>query len=143
MKHVKVDQCLPLRDIAPLLVRPARDPVVSREELGGADIAMKTMKEELELGMASSFTCPEGHASLWESQHGELLEYCCRVGHRFSPDGLLADQSEVIEHELWSLLNATDERATLLDRLSAQARAPSDVEAGQASTSHEHSLSYQ
>ena len=119
MRYVKVDHCLPLSAIASMLVQLALDPVEERPRV--AEVNMKKPRPSVEQEVPSGLTCPECRASLWESRHGELLEFRCRVGHTFSPEGLLAAQSETLERILWSSLNVIEERGTLIDRLAAQA----------------------
>lgn len=122
LKYVKVDYCLPLTSIPPLLVALTKDPPKAEGETNATDANMDKRKAEMEAEKPTGFTCPECQASLWESQHGKLLEFRCRVGHTFLPESLLADQSEMVERALWSSLNVIEERAALIDRLAAQAR---------------------
>ena len=70
----------------------------------------------------SSFTCPECHGTLWERREGELIRFRCRVGHGFTADTLLAEQSEALEAALWTALRALEEKAALAHRLTARAR---------------------
>ena len=58
---------------------------------------------------------------LWEVQEGRLTRYRCRVGHAFSPESLLASQSEYLEEALWSALRALEESAALAKRLQGRA----------------------
>ena len=70
----------------------------------------------------SQFTCPECHGSLFERQDGTLVRYRCRTGHAFSPDTLVAAQSEGVEDALWIALRALEENAALWRRLANRAR---------------------
>ena len=72
-------------------------------------------------GRPSGFSCPDCHGVLWEMQEGELTRYRCRVGHAFSPESLLASQSEYLEEALWSALRALEESAALAKRLQSRA----------------------
>jgi two-component system chemotaxis response regulator CheB len=47
----------------------------------------------------------------------------CRTGHGFSPEVLLAGQSQIVEVGLWEALRALEERAAMARRMSARARA--------------------
>ncbi len=67
------------------------------------------------------FTCPECQGTLWEMRDGELLRFRCRVGHAYSSESLFAGQSESVEAALWTALRALEEKATLSQRLAAQA----------------------
>lgn len=119
MKHVAVDYCLPLAQIAPLLVQLARDP--AEEPPATTEAAMKKVKSETDQVM-SGFTCPECGASLWGTFRSGLPEFRCRVGHTFLPESLLASQSEMIEKALWKALNVIEERVALINLLAGEAR---------------------
>ena len=76
-------------------------------------------------GAAESVTpvplaCPECGGTLWEVRHGELRNYRCQVGHRYSDDGLLTAQSERLEAALWAATRALEEQAAMLLRLAAR-----------------------
>jgi two-component system chemotaxis response regulator CheB len=118
LRYVSVDHCLPVAKIAPMLETLARDPVSTQAPALSTEViaAVKTeTKPEFTL------TCPECRSSLRENYLGTLLQYSCRVGHRFTPDSLLADQSETIERTLWLSVAAIEERVQLLQRLEGQA----------------------
>ncbi|MDQ2764391.1 MAG: chemotaxis protein CheB, partial [Pseudomonadota bacterium] len=72
-------------------------------------------------GDPSGYACPECHGVLWEIQEGELVRFRCRVGHAYSPDSLLASQSQGLEDALWVALRALEESASLARRLSERA----------------------
>lgn len=48
---------------------------------------------------------------------GDLVRYRCHTGHAFSPDSLLAEQSEAVEKALYSALRALEEKAAIAQRL--------------------------
>ena len=134
VENVAVDWILPLAEIAPALVRLAQEPPEKnmdfmaspqhKEDMAvEADIAEMDMAalEQDRAGQPSGFTCPECHGALWETQDGELIRFRCRVGHAYSPDSLLADQSEALEDALWIALRALEESAALADRLQKRA----------------------
>jgi two-component system chemotaxis response regulator CheB len=130
--HVAVDHCLPVAQIAPLLARLVNEPV---EEPAGGEPVSDELNQEAEMaeldaaamqdphraGTPSAFGCPECGGVLWELRDGELLHFRCRVGHAWSPDSLLAEQSEALEAALWTALRALEESAALSRRLAAQA----------------------
>lgn len=125
LNSVEVDHCLPLPEIAPLLVQLARRQVT--------DVARRpppSMQTEVEfamlehdiremgsLGVPTGFTCPNCHGSLWELKDGELVHYRCHVGHAFSPDSLLAEQSLALEEALYSAVRALEEKGAVLRRM--------------------------
>jgi len=115
MTGVKVDHCVPLKSLAPLLESLARDPIAASTGPSLPEVVtMSGNGRNTEFG----FTCPECHSSLQESYLGNLLQFSCRAGHTFTGEGLLAGQSEALERSLWSSLIATEERAQLISRLS-------------------------
>ena len=79
--------------------------------------------EHLEkIAKRSTLTCPECHGVLWEMQEGELLRFRCQVGHAYTVESMMADQSEALERALWAALRALEERADLSRRLAGRAR---------------------
>lgn len=71
-------------------------------------------------GPPSTLTCPECHGPLWELDVGRLKRYQCRVGHAYSEEALVVEQGSAVETALWSALEALEERAEFLGRLSAR-----------------------
>jgi two-component system chemotaxis response regulator CheB len=66
--------------------------------------------------VASGFTCPNCHGSVWELDDGGLPRIECRVGHAFSVDAFLGEQAVALEDAIWSAINALEERAMTLRR---------------------------
>src|SRR5947209_11985790 len=135
MENAKIDYSLPLTEIAPLLVRLAREqaeedgryPVpddlklearIAEQEMDAEDF----IKSVNQLGNISAFTCPDCHGALWELRDGELVRFRCHVGHAFSADSLEAEQSEALEGALWSALRALEEKMALTRRMAHRAR---------------------
>jgi two-component system chemotaxis response regulator CheB len=132
LEVVKVDYCLPTREIAPLLLGLAQEPVMDeavsavpeemKKEAQIEAMDMDTIEDEEKPGTPSVFGCPECGGVLWELQDGELLRFRCRVGHAFGAEGLVSAQSESIDTALWSAFRALEENAALARRLAKQAR---------------------
>jgi two-component system, chemotaxis family, protein-glutamate methylesterase/glutaminase len=132
LEAVKVDYCLPAREIGPLLERLSHEPVkeevastVSEEMQKEAEIEamnMDTIEDEEKPGVPSVFGCPECGGVLWELADGEMLRFRCRVGHAFGSEGLLSAQSEGVDAALWSAFRALEENAAVLRRLAERAR---------------------
>jgi two-component system chemotaxis response regulator CheB len=51
-----------------------------------------------------------------------MLRYKCRVGHLYSPDSLMADQTEAVERALWAAIRSMEEQAEFSDRLATNSR---------------------
>ena len=120
LRNVKVNHCVPLPEIAPLLVQLATTRDVPKSKKGISRMKKRSLspKEmEKEFGMPTSFVCPECNGPLWETKAGPSLQFRCHVGHAYSPDSLLADHADGLERALWSAVRTFDERASLLRRL--------------------------
>ena len=130
IEHVEIDHVLPAAGIAETLARLTGEPVPEP-----AGPVSDEMKAEVELegfsmeaiegghpGRPSGFSCPDCNGVLWEIQEGGLVRFRCRVGHAWSPESLLTQQSESLEAALWVALRTLEERAALASRLAEPAR---------------------
>jgi two-component system chemotaxis response regulator CheB len=115
--HVPVDNILPVAAIGPALVELATTPV--QQGVAAMSDGNARVREPLE--SLSAYTCPECHGTLWEVQQGTALDFCCRVGHRFSVESLVARESEQVETALWTAVRVLEEKAALLCRLADRA----------------------
>jgi two-component system, chemotaxis family, protein-glutamate methylesterase/glutaminase len=132
LAHVAVDHCLPLKEISTLLARlastaaadvasyPVPPGMALESKIAGMD--MQALQSEERHGAPSTFSCPECNGVLYEVRDGELVRFRCRVGHAFSAETMMAEQSEALETALWMALNTLDEHATLSRRLLTQAQ---------------------
>jgi two-component system chemotaxis response regulator CheB len=128
IKHVEVDHILPLKEIAPLLVRLTEAP--AGEEGGRAvseemEIEVKIAREDnalesgiLNWGEPSFYACPECHGVLLQMKEGNNLRFRCHTGHAYSVDSLLAEFTEKTEATLWSAIRAIEEGIILMRTLS-------------------------
>jgi len=131
MENVALDHCLPVAGIAPLLAQlvsaPAKnDAVYPMSEILKVETRIARLEEsEMEdvekIGKLSALTCPECNGALWELRDGELLRFRCHVGHAFSAESLIAEQSEALENALWVALRSLEENAALSRRLAERA----------------------
>ncbi len=83
---------------------------------------VKDPMEDVEAGIPSVFACPDCGGVLWEVQEGEIVRYRCRIGHKYSVDGLDERQQIHLEDALWSALRALDENAELSARLAERSK---------------------
>lgn len=65
--------------------------------------------------------CPECGGVLSERAEAGVLQWECRVGHRYSPDTLIDAQADSVEAALWAALRALADRGALLGRMAEQA----------------------
>jgi two-component system chemotaxis response regulator CheB len=131
LEHVRVDHVLPAAAMGALLARLATEPAgEASQSAAPADMDVEVDVEGFSLeamegehpGKPSGFSCPDCNGVLWEIQDGELQRFRCRVGHAWSPESLLTQQSEGLEAALWIALRSLEERAALARKLAAPAR---------------------
>jgi two-component system chemotaxis response regulator CheB len=127
IKHVEVDHIVPLRDIAPLLVRLAETPAAEE----GAYPVSKEMETEVKIakennalesgimkwGEPSVYACPECHGVLLQLKEGGNLRFRCHTGHAYSVESLLAEFTGKTEDSLWNAIRAVEECVILLRSL--------------------------
>jgi two-component system chemotaxis response regulator CheB len=65
--------------------------------------------------------CPECGGVLTERTEAGVLQWECRVGHRYSPDTLIDAQADDVEGALWAAVRALADRSALLRRMAEQA----------------------
>jgi two-component system, chemotaxis family, protein-glutamate methylesterase/glutaminase len=65
--------------------------------------------------------CPECGGVLSERAEAGVLQWECRIGHRYSPDTLIDAQADSVEGALWAAIRALADRGALLGRMAQQA----------------------
>jgi two-component system chemotaxis response regulator CheB len=130
-RYVAVDAVLRLADIAPMLMRLTHEPAVTTKD-GAMDdhLELEAKISELDrealeqadtLGVPAPFSCPDCGGVLMEFYDEDLLRFRCQIGHAYSPESLVARQTDQLDITLWAAYRAIDERARLLRRLAAEA----------------------
>jgi two-component system chemotaxis response regulator CheB len=124
IKHVEVDHILPLKEIAPLLVKLADAPAgeegdypVSEEMETEVKIAREDNALEsgiMKWGEPSIYACPECHGVLLQLKEGNGVRFRCHTGHAYSVDSLLSEFTEKTEDSLWSAIRAIEEGVLLM-----------------------------
>jgi two-component system chemotaxis response regulator CheB len=127
MRQVKVDYCLSIEKIAPLLVRLTNMPVAeegANEVPEEMDIEVRIAKEDtaleagvLKLGEPSNYACPECHGVLLQLKDKGYPRFRCHTGHAYSVDSLLSEITENVEDSLWNAIRAIEESALLMKHL--------------------------
>jgi two-component system chemotaxis response regulator CheB len=132
------DHVVPLAELPALLVRlvreappprgaPMTDPLENMPPRIERDMAEQ--QEGRKRGQLTVFTCPECGGSMWQVDEKELTRFRCHTGHVYYGDGLLAEQSEVLEAALWTAVRAFREKAILAEQLAVTERAAGRTEA--------------
>jgi two-component system, chemotaxis family, protein-glutamate methylesterase/glutaminase len=127
--NVDVDYILPVAEIAALLVRLAQDAIPEETVISSSNGNLDKEVEIAEMttqaipsGVPAVWACPECGGTLWELHEGNLMRFRCRVGHAFSAQSLLVEQSEQIEDAFWAALRALEESASLARRMAEHAQ---------------------
>jgi two-component system chemotaxis response regulator CheB len=131
LRHVHVDHCVKLADLADLIARLAaapagRPPAIPEDIRLEAEIAERgdgTIETEQRLGRPSPFSCPDCGGVLWQIEDGALPRYRCHTGHGYTTAALAAGQSAKLEGALASALRGHRERAELFRRMAENAHA--------------------
>jgi len=130
--NVPVDHVLPLAEIGPALDGLLRQPRPAAVICGEDEVE----KEPDEMGVspgnedgngsasgeASGLTCPECGGALWEKRGERPLHFRCRTGHAYSPESLLARQTDSLDEAFWAALRSLEENAALSRRMAKRAR---------------------
>lgn len=118
LDNVPVDHCVPLARLPPLLVdlvhqRTGEAPPEAESPHGL--VGEKVEAPEIE------FTCPDCGGNLTRNGDGAILSFRCKVGHRYTPEGLENEQAEALEAALWVALRTIEDTAALARRMAARA----------------------
>ncbi|AGP37711.1 chemotaxis protein CheB [Sorangium cellulosum] len=117
LDSVHVDHCVPLARLPPLLAdlvqagegEPPRE-AASPSGLVGGQGEVPEMQ----------FTCPDCGGNLMRSDSA-TLSFHCKVGHRYSLEGLEDVQADALEAALWVALRTIEDSAALARRMAARA----------------------
>jgi two-component system chemotaxis response regulator CheB len=119
---VDVDFCLPLRQIAEVLVQlidgKATNTTESTDEGNRMDqhaSAERTISRPP--GEQIPVSCPECNGPLYEVTEGKLARFQCFVGHSFAPESLSEQQTDALERALWTAIRRLKERVVLHQEL--------------------------
>lgn len=132
--NVKVDHCVPLGAIAPLLSRlvapsslaaSAAPPEVLLREQSVFE-GVEPMENLHAIGTPSQLTCPDCGGTLSEVQGARPLRYRCHTGHAYTASSLQDAQAEQADHALQASLRALKEREQLLRRMAVVSRGIGD-----------------
>jgi two-component system chemotaxis response regulator CheB len=124
---VAVDHIVTLAEMAPLLSDlmrrvPPGDVHAECVKKGETTLLVGDWEGGAQVGQPTGLTCPECGGALFETPGQEPDHFRCRTGHAYSPQSLLAKQSQALEGTLWAAMRALEERAALARRLENRAR---------------------
>src|SRR5262245_505258 len=122
LNMVDVDFCLPVRQIAGVLVQLASGKATNITESVNGENTMddRATAEHPTVeppGDQIPVTCPECNGPLYEIKDDELAHFQCFVGHRFSPESLSEQHTEALERALWTAIRKLKERVVLHKKL--------------------------
>jgi two-component system, chemotaxis family, protein-glutamate methylesterase/glutaminase len=129
LAYVKVDHCLPVHEMAPLLVslsrRAARAPEATPPpelvfEHHFPDLKGDPMDNLKAIAAPSGFVCPDCRGSLWKVHDAQPPRYRCYTGHVYTLKSLRQAQEEGVDSALWNALRALEEKHNLLKEMAAE-----------------------
>jgi two-component system, chemotaxis family, protein-glutamate methylesterase/glutaminase len=126
-RQVNVDHCVPVSEIAELLVRLCKEPITEKRDVMKDEQTRKEIeiaaeenaveKSVMDFGELSPFTCPECHGVLSGLYDGDLVRYRCHTGHAYTVAALMASLTEKVEDYLYNATRGMDETIILLNHL--------------------------
>jgi len=124
-----VDHVLPVDQMPELLTRLVADQVAATDpapdlmqmEVAMANLDPDAMQRPERPGTPAGLSCPDCNGAMFELHEGGLTRLRCRVGHAWSPESLVAQQSAAYETALWTALRTLEEKAALTLKLGNQA----------------------
>ncbi|WP_157271365.1 chemotaxis protein CheB [Azohydromonas aeria] len=136
LRAVTVDHCVPLAQVAPLLVGLVQQavpgeapqeppPRLVHEHLAGMG-GENAMEDLQQAAVPSTLVCPDCKGTLWEIRGSQPPRYRCHTGHAFSLRSLASVQQSAAEDALWSALRALQEKELLLRKIADLDRSAGD-----------------
>lgn len=111
LRNLTVEHVVATTEIAPLLTR------LTAEAAPNKGVAPMPEDDQEASQQLVPIVCPECQGALTETRYRELIQYSCHVGHRYTLEAMLAEQSNSLESALWASVRALEESATLATRL--------------------------
>ena len=118
LRHVEVDYCVPLAEMAELLLRLTDEPgdvgAYEMPEEPRIEVSIAKAEQALEagvlrLGEPSNYACPECHGVLLQLNEENRIRFRCHTGHAYSAESLVAEMDEAIEESLWNAIRSVEE----------------------------------
>jgi two-component system chemotaxis response regulator CheB len=118
LQRVPVDHIVHPPELGSLLVRLAREPAGPAAQ---PDPVVSRLEGDLP-GELTPIVCPICQGALTEAHAGAFEHFRCHVGHAFSMESLVREQSESLERALWAAVRALEESSGLSRRLALRER---------------------
>lgn len=135
LRYVKVDHTVAIADAGALLVRLVAETSPSQQgfpttveleiESNIAEQVMNTKQflESVEkIGKRTTYTCPDCNGAIWQIGDDEPLKLRCHVGHSFTGEVFLQEQSRNTETALWTVIRIMEEKVTFARQLAERKR---------------------
>lgn len=132
LAYVDVDYCVPVKELAPLLVQLSRETVMDKPDFTSdeqqrmeTEVNIAAQENAFEMGILSmgeltALTCPECNGALISIKEGKLIRYRCHTGHAFTASSLLAETTKVVEESFWKAIRSLEETVILLEQSAKQ-----------------------
>ncbi|RFS17279.1 chemotaxis protein CheB [Emticicia sp. C21] len=126
LREVQVDYCVPVAEMADLLVNLSKEPLkkmeVMKDEQTRKEIDIAAEAKAMERGILqfdglTPYTCPECQGVLSRLHNDNIIRYRCHTGHAYSVDALMLAISEKIEDNLYSAIRGIDEIVMLMNHI--------------------------
>jgi two-component system chemotaxis response regulator CheB len=131
IQNVQIDHVLEVAQMPRVLSELAQQPVPEGldpmthpqgEDPDIAELGAASLLDRSRPYPPSEFTCPQCGGALWELRDGNVPRFRCHVGHGYTGQSLIAEQTDEVEAALWTALRALEENAALQRRLAERAR---------------------
>ncbi|BAU09635.1 CheB methylesterase [Leptolyngbya sp. NIES-3755] len=139
LQSVEVDYCVPIDQMAALLVQLVNESIDDQEESlvsNNLEIEVGVAREDnglergiINFGEFSPYTCPECHGVLMQLKEGNLIRFRCHTGHAYSLNSLLAEVTESIEETLWDGIRTIEASEMLMTHTANHLREMNQPEA--------------
>ncbi len=125
LNNVKVDHCLPIAEMGPLLHKLVQRKMQKSKPVPGdvkieakiAERVLSDLSSVDKLGDQVPFNCPGCGGVLWKVGKDNDLRFRCHTGHAFTAAYLLAEQTNKMEETMWTALRMFEEHKNLLTEM--------------------------
>lgn len=131
LDQTKPDHVVPAAELGPLLAAITAEvlpyePVPAVDPLLEVEVALSELVpiRADEIAAPAGFGCPDCGGSLFLIEERPIPRFRCRVGHAWSPESLLDEQTAALESALWLALRTLEEKAALSRRMAAGRSTP-------------------